>query len=138
VDELLENNGSTLRRALEKKIENKKDTVKLKESKSKRKLQKLKSHNELASDDEIPWFKERDCLLLLLETRILLKEMIQLKLKQERMALGELTVDEIQNLLKSQKEEQETDWITGFRSMDLLISFRNSRTQEKFGERSSS
>ena len=87
--------------------------MKLKESKSKRQLQKLKSHSALDMDDEVPWFKERDCLLLLLEARMLLKEMIHLKLKQERMRVGELTVDEIQNLLKSQKEEQETDWIAG-------------------------
>ncbi len=44
---------------------------------------------------------------------MVLKDMILFRLKQQRIRAGELNVSEIQDLLRSQKEDEETDWITG-------------------------
>jgi hypothetical protein len=83
-------------------IEKTKQAAKLKESKKKRTLNKLKSVKHILEeesksyDEEEPWFKMRDCILLVLESRMILKEMILLKMKQERIASGDLSVDEIQ------------------------------------------
>ncbi len=57
--------------------------------------------------------RERECILLLLQARMMFREMLQIKMKQERIASGDLSVSEIQNLLQSQEEEQSTDWISG-------------------------
>jgi hypothetical protein len=63
--------------------------------------------------ETIPWFKVRECLLLVLQSRVILKHLIKARLKDERTRLGALSVNEIQNLLKAQKDEQEGDWISG-------------------------
>jgi hypothetical protein len=79
-----------------------------------RDFQNLKSMDKLViHDPKVPWFAMRDCLLLTLQSRMILKEMILFKLKEERIRLGELSVSEIQNLLKGQKEDQENDLIAG-------------------------
>lgn len=98
-----------------------KKAVALKEQKQKKDLRRLKSMSSVTKIEEdsyisdlVPWFKMRECLLLTLQARITLKHMILIKLKEERTRLGDLSVSEIQNLLRSQKEDQETDWITGF------------------------
>jgi hypothetical protein len=89
----------------------------LKETERTTTMMRLKQKREMfasVSDDGLnPWFRERDCLLLLLEARMVLKEMITMKLKEERTRLGHLTVGELQDILKTQKEDQETDWIAG-------------------------
>jgi len=60
----------------------------------------------------IPFNVEKECFFLLLESRMILRAMMEAKLKQERMTTGNLTVDEIQNLLRAQKEDSDVDWIT--------------------------
>lgn len=45
------------------------------------------------------WLEERKCILLLIESRMLLRELVEYKLKMIRMASGNLTIAEIQNLL---------------------------------------
>jgi hypothetical protein len=91
----------------------------LKETERTTTMMRLKQKREMfasVSDDGLnPWFRERDCLLLLLEARMVLKEMINMKLKEERTRLGHLTVGEMQDILKTQKEDQETDWIAGMK-----------------------
>ena len=100
----------------------------MKESKQKRALNKLKSVKQFFDDEEDAennaWVQERECLLLVLHARMLLKEMIELRLKEDRIASGQLSVEEIQNLLRSQKEDQETDWVASmyFQSSQYLLS----------------
>eukprot|EP01112_Ceratiomyxa_fruticulosa_P011633 TRINITY_DN3172_c0_g3_i1.p1 TRINITY_DN3172_c0_g3~~TRINITY_DN3172_c0_g3_i1.p1 ORF type:complete len:840 (+),score=226.31 TRINITY_DN3172_c0_g3_i1:340-2859(+) len=60
----------------------------------------------------LPQLIGQDCIFLLLESRVLLKELILARLKQDRWAHGNLTIDEIGNLLRSQKEEAEGDWVS--------------------------
>lgn len=95
-----------------KKIDRKKTAAKLKSSKRHSSIEKIKIKRESfdgSYDDS--WFKMRECLMLTLNARVMLKSLILFKLKQERIMLGTLSVDEIQNLLKSQEEDDETDWI---------------------------
>lgn len=84
-------------------------------------------------EENIIWFSERDILILLLQARVMLKEMILFKMKQERIASGNLTVNEIQNLLRSQKEEQETDWVTEIQELkrNLVSEIRRNHVLEK-------
>lgn len=69
------------------------------------------------------WVEERECLILLLKARMMLRDMIENRLKQERIESGRLSVFEIQNLLKNQKEDIETDWIAGNYVVVYIFSF---------------
>lgn len=60
----------------------------------------------------VPFNVEKDCAFLLLEARQILRAIIEHRMRQERILSGNLTVDEIQNLLRSQKEDNDKDWIT--------------------------
>ncbi len=84
-------------------------------------LELLKGHADDEEEEETPWEDVKECLLLLLESRIVLKEMIQGKLKEERIRGGLLSVNEIQDLLRIQKEDQETDWVTGMQEWLILV-----------------
>lgn len=115
------------------------ENVPLKESKKKKQMRKLKSTKKLEVEEEEegedfnPWFKMRECLLLNLQARLLLKSMIHMKLKEERIREGALSVNEIQNLLRSQKEEQETDWITEIQELkrNLVSEIRRNHVLER-------
>jgi len=121
---------------IEESLRKKKETVKLKESKKKRALNKLKSVKQFFDDEDDEnnaWVQERECLLLVLHARILLKEMIELRLKEDRIASGQLSVEEIQNLLKSQKEDQETDWVAKIQELkrNLVSEVRRNHVLER-------
>jgi hypothetical protein len=63
--------------------------------------------------DEV-WLQERRCLLMLLEARMLLRELVEYKVKMMRTASGNLTISEIQNLLALYSENDEDgDFISG-------------------------
>lgn len=63
--------------------------------------------------DEV-WLQERRCLLMLLEARMLLREMVEYKVKMMRTASGNLTIAEIQNLLALYSEnDEDADFISG-------------------------
>eukprot|EP01117_Protostelium_nocturnum_P020952 TRINITY_DN97_c0_g1_i1.p1 TRINITY_DN97_c0_g1~~TRINITY_DN97_c0_g1_i1.p1 ORF type:complete len:852 (-),score=397.92 TRINITY_DN97_c0_g1_i1:65-2620(-) len=120
----------------------KKATLKLAEtSQMRRELNKLKSTRKLdpsgssSGETDLPqsWMNTRECLLLVLEARMLLKDMIQLKLKEERVKNGNLSASEIQNLLRNQKEEQETDWITEIQELkrNLVSEVRRNHVLER-------
>lgn len=136
-DALLFATSDTMRRAVDEKLKSKKETINLKESKRKRDMKRLQSKkiftSETADEDEIPWFAERDCLMMLLEARVLLKEMIQFKLKQERIETGDLSVDEIQSLIKNQRDESETDWIAEIQELkrNLVSEIRRNHVLER-------
>ena len=66
----------------------------------------------------VPFNVEKDCAFLLLEARMILRAIMEHRLRQERILSGNLTVDEIQNLLRSQKEDSDKDWIT---RMNILL-----------------
>jgi len=117
-----------------------KKAVALKEQKQKKDLRRLKSMSSVTKIEEdsyisdlVPWFKMRECLLLTLQARITLKHMILIKLKEERTRLGDLSVSEIQNLLRSQKEDQETDWITEIQELkrNLVSEIRRNHLLER-------
>lgn len=121
---------------IEESLRKKKETVKLKESKTKRALNKLKSVKQFFDDDEDEnnaWIQERECLMLVLHARLLLKEMIELRLKEDRIASGQLSVEEIQNLLRSQKEDQETDWVAKIQELkrNLVSEVRRNHVLER-------
>jgi len=82
--------------------------------------------------EEVPWYAMRDCLLLLLQSRIELKQMIKEKLKEERTRLGTLGISEIQNLLLSQ-ENEETDCISRIQELkrNLVNEVRRNHVLEK-------
>jgi Ras GTPase-activating-like protein IQGAP2/3 len=116
----------------EEELAKKKQTITLQEAATFTKL-KAKRDEEEIDEDANPWFKERECLLLVLQARMLLKEMINLKLKQERIKNGDLSASEIQNLLRAQKEEQETDWITEIQELkrNLVSEVRRNHVLER-------
>lgn len=63
--------------------------------------------------DEV-WLQERRCLLMLLEARMLLRELVEYKVKMMRVASGNLTISEIQNLLALYSEnDDDADFISG-------------------------
>jgi Ras GTPase-activating-like protein IQGAP2/3 len=67
------------------------------------------------------WVEERECLILVLKARMMLRDMIENRLRQERYEEGRLSVFEIQNLLKNQKEDVETDWIAEIQELKRNI-----------------
>lgn len=69
--------------------------------------------NAPRGDVDMTWLEERECIVLVLKARMMLRDMIEGRLHLERMEKGNLSVSEIQNLLKNQKEDVETDWIAG-------------------------
>lgn len=79
--------------------------------------QKFLARREVEFDvpDEV-WLQERRCLLMLLEARMLLRELVEYKVKMMRTASGNLTISEIQNLLALYSESDEDgDFISGTR-----------------------
>jgi len=80
-----------------------------------RRLERLVSHKVLQRPvqnvTDATWAEEKECLILLLKARMMMRDIVEGRLKQERMQVGNLSVAEIQNLLKNQKEDLETDWI---------------------------
>lgn len=82
---------------------------------------------------DVPWFAERHCLLLVLNARHLLRQMINHKLKEERMKAGNLTVVEIQTLLKSQQEEEDTDFVNEIQELkrNLVSEVRKNHILER-------
>jgi hypothetical protein len=91
----------------------------------------------------VPFNVEKDCAFLLLEARMILRAIMEHRLRQERILSGNLTVDEIQNLLRSQKEDSDKDWITRmsiyyiYLYLDNLYRiYRNPGVEEEIGCRS--
>jgi hypothetical protein len=57
---------------------------------------------------------ERKCLLLTLQVRMLLREMTEYKLKSERMKNGNLSIEEMQNIISlSPDQTDDKAWILG-------------------------
>lgn len=104
--------------------------------------QKFLARREVEFDvpDEV-WLQERRCLLMLLEARMLLREMVEYKVKMMRTASGNLTIAEIQNLLALYSEnDEDADFISGtlnitFSSTYLERSTRYSRRFRGTGSR---
>lgn len=83
--------------------------------------------------DEV-WLEERKCLLLLLESRMLLRELVEYKLKMIRMASGNLTIAEIQNLLALNPDNNDDeDFISEIEELkkQLVREIRRNHTLEK-------
>lgn len=88
---------------------------------------------DLSLDDKILFYKERECLLLLLEARKLLCSMItrreavtqrlleekRLLEEEERKRGGRLSVQEIQNMLQNSADEDDYDMVSGESPLSL-------------------
>ncbi len=68
---------------------------------------------------------ERKCLLLTLQVRMLLREMAEYKLKAERMKNGNLSIDEMQNIMAlSPDQADDKAWILGTSNHPYIISLK--------------
>eukprot|EP01113_Clastostelium_recurvatum_P027013 TRINITY_DN324_c0_g1_i3.p1 TRINITY_DN324_c0_g1~~TRINITY_DN324_c0_g1_i3.p1 ORF type:complete len:832 (+),score=362.11 TRINITY_DN324_c0_g1_i3:64-2559(+) len=83
--------------------------------------------------DDPTWTEERECLLSLLHARMLLRSIIEIRLAEERYAAGNLSVHEIQNILKNQREDVETDWIAEIQELkrNMIAEIRKNHALEK-------
>lgn len=104
----------------------------LKEAKVKNNKSKKSNALDETHSGAIPWIPERECLLLLLKSRMLLREMIEYRVKQDRIAAGELSIGEIQKLLEGQEEENELDFIAEIQDLkaQLVSDIRRNHTLE--------
>lgn len=71
--------------------------------------------------------------MLVLQARMTLKHMIKAKLKEERTRLGALSVGEIQNLLKAQKDEDDGDFVSQIQELkrEIINEIRKNHALEK-------
>lgn len=124
-------------------IEKLKGTVQLKENKKKQNLKHMLTRNktiahlgtaaaEVNEKESKTWAAERECLLLLLHSRHLLRNLVNIKRKNERIRRGDLSVNEVQALLHSQKEDSETDWVQEIQELkrNLLNEVRKNHSLE--------
>lgn len=102
---------------------------------------------EYSLEDKILFYKERECLLLLLEARKLLASMIAKKEAEtaeavrrkrrreqdEKERAGRLTVQEIQDLLQNSPEEDDYDMVSEIQELkkQLIISMRQNHKLER-------
>eukprot|EP00026_Physarum_polycephalum_P003083 Phypoly_transcript_03092.p1 GENE.Phypoly_transcript_03092~~Phypoly_transcript_03092.p1 ORF type:complete len:847 (+),score=180.92 Phypoly_transcript_03092:122-2542(+) len=86
-----------------------------------------------APKTDATWVEEKECLILLLKARMMLRDIVEGRLKQERFALGNLSVAEIQNILKNQKEDADTDWIAEIQELkrNMVAELRKNHQLEK-------
>jgi len=83
--------------------------------------------------DEV-WLQERRCLLMLLEARMLLRELVEYKVKMMRVASGNLTISEIQNLLALYSEnDDDADFISEIQELkrQLVAGVRSNHALEQ-------
>eukprot|EP01095_Lingulamoeba_sp_RSL-Kostka_P012243 TRINITY_DN481_c0_g2_i1.p1 TRINITY_DN481_c0_g2~~TRINITY_DN481_c0_g2_i1.p1 ORF type:complete len:902 (+),score=391.29 TRINITY_DN481_c0_g2_i1:61-2766(+) len=102
---------------------------------------------EYSIQDKLLFYKERECLLLLLEARKLLSSMIfrkekyiEQKLKEreeldlaKKKKTGRMSVQEIQDMLQSQPEDDDYDMVTVIQDLkkDLVVNVRKNHRLER-------
>jgi Ras GTPase-activating-like protein IQGAP2/3 len=87
-----------------------------------------------SKDLDIPWFEQRECLFLLLKARMMLREMVEIRYKEERIEKGNLSINEIRNLLKGQSQDtDDTDWIAEIQELrrNLIAQIRKNHELER-------
>jgi len=79
------------------------------------------------------WAEQRECALLLLRARMLLRKMVAVKLYDERLNRGALSASEIHNLIKSQPEGEDRDFVAEISELkrNLMAEIRSNRGLEK-------
>ncbi|KYQ94186.1 RasGTPase-activating protein [Tieghemostelium lacteum] len=84
-------------------------------------------------DKSSPWYEERQVIATLYRARVLLHELIETKMNQERFLSGNLCVSEIQSLLNTQKEDVETDWIAEIQELkrNMVAEIRRNHLLER-------
>ncbi|EFA79526.1 RasGTPase-activating protein [Heterostelium album PN500] len=84
-------------------------------------------------DYSVPFPVMRECLVLLLQSRRILRDMMYYRFKMDRFLSGNLSVFEIQNLLHSQREDKESDWIAEIQELkrNLVSEVRRNHTLER-------
>jgi hypothetical protein len=82
---------------------------------------------------EAPWLEQRECALLLLKARMLLRKMIETRLYEERLNRGALSALEVHNLIRCQQEGDDTDFVTEITELkrNLMTEIRRNHTLEK-------
>jgi hypothetical protein len=111
-------------------------------------LNPIKAANEEETEeDRLLFYKERECLLLVLEARKLLASMIAVREKQDKdawdekirkeqldkMASGRLSVQEIQELLQSGPEDDDSDLVNRIQELkkQLVIEIRRNHVLDR-------
>jgi len=95
-------------------------------------LARHKSTLVVKKDYEVPWEEQRECLLSLLHGRALLRRMAAQRLREERVRGGLLSANEIIELLSSQDQENDVDFVTQIseKTRNLLQETRHMRELE--------
>jgi len=105
------------------------------------------SSEEETEEDRLLFYKERECILLLLEARRILSCMIDIREKEDREAwiqkkkleeeekklTGKMTVQEIQELLQNQPEDSEDDFVNQIQELKkrLVIEIRRNHVLDR-------
>jgi len=105
------------------------------------------ANEEETEEDRLLFYKERECLLLVLEARKLLASMIAIREKQDqeawdeknrreqldKMASGRLSVQEIQELLQSGPEDDDSDLVNRIQELkkQLVIEIRRNHVLDR-------
>jgi len=84
-------------------------------------------------DHQILWSEQKDCLIELLRSRVALRALLQKKMYNDRVAVGNLSASEILSMLEGQNEDDDTDFITQIteQKRTLMSETRKMREQEK-------
>lgn len=82
---------------------------------------------------EAPWKEQRECMLLLLKARMLMRKMVEMKLYEERLARGALSALEVHNLVRCQQEGDDTDFVAEITELkrSLMTDIRRNHALEK-------
>jgi hypothetical protein len=96
-------------------------------------LPMISSKSDIQIPDDV-WLKERKCLLILLQCRMLLREMAEYAVKLQRIQSGNLTIEEIQNLLALSGEGvEESDFVSGTPNLTNVEWLMREREREREG-----
>eukprot|EP01105_Mastigella_eilhardi_P025368 TRINITY_DN6896_c0_g1_i1.p1 TRINITY_DN6896_c0_g1~~TRINITY_DN6896_c0_g1_i1.p1 ORF type:complete len:869 (-),score=305.12 TRINITY_DN6896_c0_g1_i1:110-2545(-) len=88
---------------------------------------------EEEEDNEQSWAEERQCFVMLLQARMILRRLVHEKMFFERKNQGDLTAIEVFRLLTAQKEAPETDFVTEITELkrNLLSEIRKVNEMER-------
>eukprot|EP00727_Mastigamoeba_balamuthi_P011912 m51a1_g7343 putative ase-activating protein (804) ;mRNA; r:214921-217709 len=82
---------------------------------------------------DAPWIEQRECFLLLLKARMLFRKLLEVKLYEERVTKGALSAIEVRNLVRSQQEDDSTDFVRQITELkrNLMTEIRKNYELEK-------
>lgn len=85
------------------------------------------------AEHEILWSEQKDCLIELLRARVALRVLLQKRMYKDRLAVGNLSAQELLSMLEAQTEDDDTDFITQIteKKRTLMSETRKMREKEK-------